>query len=182
MRLEGRGQAGRVLPGLLWFRFKPHHRIGRLAKLGQRLSRLYNQLSLRAKGKQLLGFYQVATRVASVYDVPMPESVKQLLSVFELFNINVGGIGLPMQCLSLGTYEQQLMTTMLLPVGAAALLVLGFLVRSFCCARALEGSRLVHGLLAALPWLLPLSFLVFPMVSSAAFRAFSCEGFDDGRS
>ena len=37
------------------------------------------------------------------------------------------------------------------------------------------------GLLAALPWLLTLSFLVFPMVSSAAFRAFSCERFDTGR-
>jgi len=165
---------------LLWLRFEPHRRIGCLARLSQRLSRLYNQLSLRAKGKQLLGFYQVATRVASVYDVPMPDAVKQLLSVFELFNINVGGIGLPMQCLGLGTYEQQLMTTMLLPIGVAVLLVLGFLVRSFCCAP--EAKGLVHGLLASLPWLLPLSFLVFPMVSSAAFRAFSCEEFDDGRS
>ena len=36
------------------------------------------------------------------------------------------------------------------------------------------------GLLAALPYLL-LSFLVFPAVSSAAFLAFSCEAFDDGR-
>ena len=43
-------------------------------------------------------------------------------------------------------------------------------------------KRLVAGLVASLPWLLPLSFLVFPMVSSAAFRAFSCESFDDGRS
>ena len=81
------------------------------------MQRTSSQLSLRAKGKQLLGFYQVATRVASVYDVPMPESVEQLLSVFELLSINIGGIGLPMQCLSLGTYQQQLMTTMLLPVG-----------------------------------------------------------------
>ena len=71
------------------------------------------QLSLRAKGKQLLGFYQVATRVSSVYDVPMPDAVASLLSVFELFNINIGGIGLPLQCMGLGTYEQQLATTML---------------------------------------------------------------------
>merc|ERR1712185_844956 len=68
---------------------------------------------------------------------------------------------------------------MILPVGVAVLLVIGFLVRS-CC----KGGRspLSDGLLMALPWLLPLSFLVFPMVSSAAFRAFSCEDFDDGRS
>ena len=42
-------------------------------------------------------------------------------------------------------------------------------------------SQLRLGLLSALPWLLSLSFLVFPMVSSAAFRAFSCEEFDTGR-
>ena len=66
---------------LLWLRFKPHRHIGSLDRLSQRLSRLYNQLSLRAKGKQLLGFYQVATRVASVYEVPMPESVKQFEAV-----------------------------------------------------------------------------------------------------
>jgi len=41
--------------------------------------------------------------------------------------------------------------------------------------------RLGAGLLGALPWLLLLSVLTFPMVSSAAFRAFSCEDFDDGR-
>ena len=38
-----------------------------------------------------------------------------------------------------------------------------------------------HGLIAALPYLLSLSFLVFPVVSSAAFRAFSCEEFADRR-
>jgi len=109
--------------------------------------------------------------------------LKQLLSVFELFSINIGGIGLPMQCFGLGTYKQQLMTTMLLPVGVAGLLVLGFVMRSLSCAGGAKGSRVNHGLLASLPWLLPLSFLVFPMVSSAAFRAFSCEEFDhEGRS
>ena len=35
-------------------------------------SRLRLQLPLRAKLKQIFGFYQIATRVASVYEVPMP--------------------------------------------------------------------------------------------------------------
>ena len=169
-----------VLAGVvLWHRLRPHQRVRWLARLARQLWRLYTQLSLRAKGKQLLGFYQVATRVASVYDVPMPDAVKQLLSIFELFNINIGGIGLPLQCLGLGTYQQQLMTTMLAPAVLAAVLLLGFIARS-CCKGG--PSRLSNGFLAALPWLLPLSFLVFPMVSSAAFLVFSCEAFDDGRS
>ena len=154
-----------------------------LVRLSDLVQRTTAQLSLRAKGKQLLGFYQVATRIASVYEVPMPKQVAALLSIFEVFNINIGGIGLPMQCLSLGTYQQQLLTTMIVPVGVAVLLVLGFVVRSFCVsAEKRLSKRLVAGLVASLPWLLPLSFLVFPMVSSAAFRAFSCEDFDDGRS
>ena len=141
-----------------------------------RLQRLSLQLSLRAKLKQMLSFYQVATRVSDVYVVPMPEAVARLLSVFEVLNINISGIGLPLQCLGLGTYEQQLAATMLLPVLIAAAIVFGFVVCS--CTRAKGAGT---GLLAALPYLLPLSFLVFPMVSSAAFRAFSCEAFDNGR-
>ena len=165
-----------VVIALLWARFQPHRNVRALAKLGDRLSRLFAQLSLRPKLKQLLSFYQVATRVSSVYDVPMPAAVANLLSFFELFNINIGGIGLPMQCMGLGTYEQQLAFMMLTPVVLAAVLLLGFLLRS-CCAGKGAGA----GLLAALPWLLSLSFLVFPMVSSSAFRAFSCEDFDSGR-
>ena len=110
----------------------------------------------------------MTTRVADVYDVPMPDAVERLLNVFEALNLNIGGIGIPLQCMGLGMYEKQLATTMLAPIGVAVLLVLGFL----CCG---------PGLLAATPWLLSLSFLVFPMVSSTAFRAFSCEGFDNGR-
>ena len=37
-------------------------------------------------------------------------------------------------------------------------------------------------LYAALPWQLMLFFIVFPMVSSSAFRAFSCEDFGNGQS
>ena len=166
---------------LLCARFKPYRELPFLVRLSAWVQRTSAQLSLRAKGKQLLGFYQVATRISAVYEVPVPKQVSALLSVFEVFNINIAGIGLPMQCLGLGTYQQQLLMTMLLPAGVAVVLVLGFLLRSFCCVREIKGSRLLHGLLAALPWLLPLSFLVFPMVSSAAFRAFSCEAFDDGR-
>ena len=44
---------------LLWWRIKPHRTVPRLAWLWLRLKRLWRQLSLRPKCKQLLGFYQV---------------------------------------------------------------------------------------------------------------------------
>ena len=66
---------------------------------------------------------------------------------------------------------------MILPVLIAAAIILGFVVHT----RIMRSKGAGAGLLAALPYLLLLSFLVFPMVSSTAFRAFSCEAFDDGR-
>ena len=162
---------------LLLRRFKPLRRCA--PRLATRLRRLYLQLSLRAKFKQALGFYQVViplppspatcfypslpapprasppgyppatcllplvtpatcfspsphacyvlvpplqitTRVAEVYDVPMPTAVADLLAMFEVFNVNISGIGLPLQCLNLGTYEQQLTVTMLVRRGSAS--------------------------------------------------------------
>ena len=113
----------------------------------------------------MLGFYQVVSRLASVYDVPMPDAVRNLLAVFEVLNISIAGVGLPLQCLSLGTYEQQLFFTMLAPLVLAAALVLVFVLRS--CFGKRGGPK--AGLLAALPSLLTISFLVFPVVSSASW-------------
>ena len=188
---------------VLWARFEPHNNVRALRWLLGRLTRVWAQLSLRAKGKQLLGFYQVATRVGDIYEVPMPSAINTLLRGLEVLNINFIGIGLPLQCLGLGTYEQQLAFTMILPLVLAVVTVLVAVVRRFCRRGERRGGGvddadvadaagagggadgtpwLQRSMLDALPWLLYLSFLVFPMVSSAAFRAFSCEDFDDGKS
>ena len=99
-----------------------------------RLSEFFAQLNPRAKGKQMLSFYQVATQVSSVYEVPMPNSVAALLSIFEFFNLNIAGIGMPLQCVGLGTYEQQLATTMLAPLAVAAALLIFFVLRRLVMA------------------------------------------------
>ena len=131
-------------------------------RLTRRLRRLLSQLSLKAKAKQLLGFFQVATRVSDVYETPMPESVSHVLAFADLLNINIAGLGFPLQCLGIGSYQKQLATTMIAPLVLAGAIVLGFVLRS-CCG---SGPRdKFAGLLAGLPWLLTLSFLVFPMVS-----------------
>ena len=76
--------------------------------------------------------------------------------------------------MGIGTYVQQLAFTMLAPLVIAILLTAGFVLRSW------RHSLGIHaGLLAALPWFLSLTFLVYPMVSSASLRAFSCEDFED---
>ena len=56
-----------------------------------------------------MGFYQVATRVAGVYEVPMPHAAAALLRLFEVLNINISGIGLPLQCLGLHSFFNRLL-------------------------------------------------------------------------
>ena len=54
-------------------RFRKRCNVPSLVRLSRKLRRLLSHLSLRAKMKQLLGFYQIATRVSDVYETPMPE-------------------------------------------------------------------------------------------------------------
>jgi len=110
---------------------------------------VYAQLSLGAKIKQLLAFYQVVTRLADVHELQLPTQVpftiptrlcslesweatgpcpnhiqgitvmtyyaapqvQQLLEMLDVFSINVGSLGLPLECLGLGGYEDHLRFT-----------------------------------------------------------------------
>ena len=73
----------------------------------------------------------------------MPEAVVRLLAVFEAFNLNIGGLGLPLQCFGVGKYVQQLAFTMLFPLVLAALLVLGFLLRAYCRSSGVRAHSVV---------------------------------------
>jgi len=191
---------GIVLAGLLllgcFIKYRPDRRYKSFVQLRRRLRIISVQLSVRAKLKQCLSFYQVATRIADVYVVTMPNAATQLLNCFEIFNINIAGIGLPLQCLNMGAYKDRMTVTMVLPVLLAAAVI----SYSVACAfakpapailthneqRQLSASestfilRLKTGLLSALPRVLLLTFLTFPMVSSMAFRVWSCEEFENG--
>ena len=68
------------------------------------------------------------------------------------------------------------------PIVLAAAILLGFLARSLLPRAFSTSGSPKQMLFAALPWLLMLFFVIFPMVSSSAFRAFSCEDFGNGKS
>jgi hypothetical protein len=171
---------------LLWLR--PDRKINCLVRLSLRLRALYAQISLRAKFKQCLSFYQVATRVPTVFKVPFPKEAQRMLSIFEVFNINIAGLSLPLSCMGLGTFRDHLLFTILFPIGIAVCICLcavayASLSQIRGSSRGISGdhsSPLRVGGLLALPHLLTLSFLVLPMVSSTTFQAFSCEDFEDG--
>ena len=108
----------------------------------------------------------------------MPAPVAALLNVFDGLNLSIDTFGLPLGCLQLGSFFDQLLFLVLAPC------VLGLLV--LACSMATEvltkrkAASLKAGLIRALPYLLYLLFFAFPLVSSRAFQAFDCEEFDDG--
>ena len=120
---------------------------------------------------------EIATRVPTVFRVSMPASVAALLDTFEGLNLNIDSVGLPLPCLQIGSFFNRLLFVVLMPY-VIALLIIAWCTSSE--ALAASSTWLKGGLIRALPYLLGLSFLAFPMVSSLAFQAFSCESFDDG--
>ena len=109
----------------------------------------------------------------------MPASVAALLDTFDGLNLNIDAVGLSLPCLQLGSFFDRLLFVMLSPC-VIALLIVAWCTTAEALAANRTSTRLKGGLIRALPYLLGLSFLAFPMVSSLAFQAFSCEYFDDG--
>ena len=120
---------------------------------------------------------QIATRVPTVFRVAMPASVAALLDTFDGLNLNIDAVGLPLPCLQLDSFFDRLLFVMLSPY-VIALLIVAWCTTAEALAANRTSTRLKGGLIRALPYLLGLSFLAFPMVSSLAFQAFSCESFD----
>ena len=108
----------------------------------------------------------------------MPASVASLLNAFDVLNMSIDALGLPLSCLQLGSFFDQLLFLVLSPC------VLGLFILAFSMATEVQTKRkaasLKARLLRTLPYLLYVQFFAFPLVSSRAFQAFDCEEFDDG--
>ena len=101
-----------------------------------------------------------------------------LINAFDFLNLSIDAFGLPLNCLKLGSFFDQLLFLVLLPrvIGLLTLVcTLGIEVRT-----EHEAASLKAGVIRALPYLLYILFFAFPLVSSRAFQALECEEFDDG--
>ena len=130
---------------------------------------LGQRISIKAKGKQLLGFYQIITHLHQAFGVNLPPDFKSLQRVLGIFCLDIFSLpGLEMHCFGLPSFVSRLLTRALVPL-------LPILVSVCYCSWRRRLER-------ALPFILWLTFLVFSFVSSPAFQAFNCEAFDNGRS
>ena len=108
----------------------------------------------------------------------MPASVASLLNVFNNFNLSIDALGLPLSCLELGSFFDQLLFLVLSPCALSLLVLASSMATEVFIKR--KAASLKAALIRALPYLLYLLFFAFPLVSSRAFQGFDCEEFDDG--
>ena len=109
----------------------------------------------------------------------MPSSVAALLNAFDFLNLSIDAFGLPLSCVQLGSFFDQLLFLVLSP-GVLVLLTLVCSLGIEVLTKS-EAASLKAGVIRALPYLLYILFFAFPLVSSRAFQALDCEEFfDDG--
>ena len=108
----------------------------------------------------------------------MPAYVASLLHVLDVLNLSIDAFGVPLSCLQLGSFFNQLLFLVLMPC------VLGLLILVCSMAAEVLAKRTAASLKAcltqALPYILYVLFFAFPLVSSTAFQTFDCEEFDGG--
>ena len=131
------------------------------ALLGRVLARIRGtRLSLRSPFKIMCNFFQVAVSIPGTYNVQFPGSSASFLSFFQLLNLDLGGIGLPLGCVGLDQLRRRLLFSIIAPFGCSVILIV-----------------LIHRRLMLLPILLYVTFFLAPAVSSQAFLAFDCDCF-----
>ena len=118
-----------VIAGLvfLWHKFKPLERFQRLQMLHLRVVTMANSISLRAKIKQCVGFYQVTTNIQEVYSIEMPKDTKNFLEAIKgivAFDMTKT-FGLPLECARLSGYYSKLTFMMLWPIVVVVGLIAG---------------------------------------------------------
>ena len=118
----------------------------------------------------------MATSIQSAFSVTFPPAVRAVLAAFELFSLNLFDLGLPLQCMGLGSFLGQLFFMLFAPLVCVVCTVP-------IAARLLRDEGDVcntHAvLLRALPLALKILFVIFPLVSAVAVQAFDCELLDN---
>ena len=158
---------------LRWLKLNLGSKWLRMRRQLRQLQLLYGRLSLRAKLKQLYTFYQITTRIETIYSVSMPAEVRDLLNaIMPVFSLSIDSVGVPLQCLSLSSFTNKLLFMMLAPYVICLAILLGCVLRQHLMARRSAAGSHSHelawrqGWLTALPAINLIFFLVFPAISN----------------
>ena len=135
------------------------------------LTHAWRMFNLPVKIKIMFAFFQVITKVDSVYEVDLPPEVKRILAVIGVFiSFGVDVLAQLLQCLGWRGYRSLLIFWLIAPIVIVGIVVLINAVRLSAAGR-LTGMRL---LAHALPWTLRVLFIIYPIVTGVAFDAYPC--------
>lgn len=159
---------------------------GRGKKLAKRV--ISSVRGAKVKIKICVSFFQVATKLESVYGVVMPPNTSAVLEAANIINLDVfSAMPLPWACLGVGTYRNKLLAMSVAPL-AIVLLILGAGAASGLQVEKASGMRSSSrrsfvrkegsSMLRTLPFALKITFAAFPAVSSMAFQGFNCDVVD----
>ena len=108
-------------------------------KLGGGRSKLVRRVIAAVKGAKVkvkicVSFFQVATKLESVYGVVFPQSTGSVLEVFSVVNLDIfSAFPLPWACLNIGTYRNKLLAIAGAPAALVTLIMLAGAASSFRC-------------------------------------------------
>ena len=123
------------------------------------------------KLKQIIGFYQISTKIGKVYVVNFPSSVSNMFSFWEVA-ISFGmDVTTPFECLGAHSYESRLEFWLYAPIlGVVFIFLAGIAHKKF---------QIKDGLLWSLPYVFKMMFMIFTIVNLRAFEAFNCHEFNE---
>ena len=159
------------------------------------------QFAPMSKLKILINFFMIASKVDSVYDVSLPADVRAVLRFsLQLFSLGIQGFTTTsLQCVGLSGYVSRLVFFMVFPPIAVLVILAAFWLGSnrssvragffhqtnkadprvsSSTVPARSRTALIQ---RALPTILKVVFVLYPLVSTAAFEGFPCYEFEDGR-
>ena len=136
-------------------------------RLWKKVQRIRRALKLDTKLKILLGIYQIVTKVDDVYVVNMPQSVRAILAAMSFaIGFGLSSTSAILACIGIRGYLSRLIMWMIAPIA----FVLIVLAASACRLAASRNLSRVTLLESALPLILRLLFVLYPIVTSTAFE------------
>lgn len=138
-----------------------------LAMASRKIRKLLIKYSLPQKLKIIIGFYQIATQVESVYDLFLPSDVRELLRRLR-FAISLGIDAIPLECMGAAGYVPRLWFWSISPLAIIFVGAVGGVIKVLLVDRDCSRQQIIANVL---PTVLRIIFLLYPVVTTVSFEA-----------
>jgi hypothetical protein len=152
--------------------------LGKVSKSGKNKTAVIYPI-LKNKFKIAFSFYQIISPHPRIYKVDLPNSVKDILDGFLVFVKAGVDFSDPLQCVNLSGYQAKLVFWMIFPLVVAVFIVVLALISTAYSNQLKSDQEKTELWERVLPYWLILAFMIYPRVSTTAFRGFDCYWFEN---